>query len=499
MEGMDGLIIRHYSAYNRRDLGKIIYHKNQRRGDSANLIICADTETSRTGKTADPAPCYVVAWSLSILNYNDDKMLAYYGHDPRTLIKFIEQLRADIGARICIYFHNLSYDYTFLRQAARAAWMDPEQLATRPHKPLQIRYKNGVRFQDSLILSQRSIEKWAADLKVDHQKAVGSWDYDKKRSQHEDFTPEELSYIQNDVLAQAECINATRIELGIKAVDDMPITSTAIVRNETRRRSRGSAPKRQNKWREKFVKMAPDLQTLMQLERGYHGGYVHANRYFIGDIMNGVEGADFTSAYPFAMFAYKFPMEAFRPFDGNISEILRLKDKFAFILDVMVVNFNLKAGCEMPYLQRSKLTHYSDDLIVDNGRVISGTLAQITYTEVDLELFLQLYDYEHIYIDNVKIAAKNYLPDWMRSYIADLFEQKCSLKHGDPVSYAISKTKINGLYGMCVEKYLKREWIEDPETGEYEAREIENKAEALAKKYKSHNTFLPYQWGVFVC
>ncbi len=494
----DGII--YYAKYDRLQLGRIIYHKDRRNGDSANLIICADTETSRTGTGPDPVPCYVVAWSLAVLNYNDKdhQLAAYYGHTPQELIAFITRLRSDIGARITVYFHNLSYDYTFLRQAAHAKWGTPAQLATRPHKPLQIRYSCGVTFQDSLILAQRSLEKWATDMDAPHKKAVGAWEYEKIRTQHEQFTPDELLYIGNDVKAQAECIDAMRRQLNITPVDDMPITSTGIIRREGRKRARGDNRKI-NRWRKKFLNMAPDLPTLRQLERAYHGGYVHANRYVIGDVIPDMVGSDFTSAYPFTMMAYKFPMECFRPFEGSKEDILQLADRFAFLMDVLIIDFDLKRGCEMPYLQKSKLIKYSDDIITDNGRVISGTMAEITYTEIDLQLFLSLYDCGSIYISGVRIAKKDYLPDWMRGYIAELFYDKCALKGGDPVAYSISKTKINGLYGLCVEKYLKPEWIEDPETGEYQARDIEDPAAALEKKYQSSNTFLPYQWGVWVC
>ena len=499
MERMDDQI-KYFSEYCRQDLGKIVLHHNRRNGNSANLVICADTETSRTSTGADPVPCYVVAWSVAILNYNDPEheLNTYYGNTPHELIEFLTLLRRDIGVRITVYFHNLSYDYTFLRQAARSAWGVPDQLATRPHKPLQIRYACGITWQDSLILSQRGLEKWAADLNVKHKKAVGAWDYARIRKQRGTFSDEELLYIGNDVKAQAECIDATRRALGVLAVEDMPITSTGIIRKEARKRARGNNRKI-NKWRKKFLAMAPDLQTLQQLERCYHGGYVHANRYYIGDIMTGVTGADFTSAYPFVMFAYKFPMEAFRPFDGTKDDILTLADRFAFLMDVLIIDFDLKTGCEMPYLQKSKLIKYSDDLIMDNGRVISGTMAQITYTEIDLELFLSLYDCKAIYISNVQIAKKDYLPEWMRGYISELFYDKCELKGGDPVAYAISKTKINGLYGLTVEKYLKPEWVEDPKTGKYMARPIADLQAALDHKYKSASTFLPYQWGVFVC
>lgn len=495
--------LKHWKAYNFEDLGTIEYHYDYRKKEtSANLIICADTETSKQSNVDEPQPNYVVAWSVCVLNYVAGVQRVYYGHRPDTVIKFLTKLQNDIDAGINIYFHNLNYDYTFLRQFAFNAWDVPDnQLAVKPHKPLIIRWRSvNITFKDSLILSQRSLERWAADLNVEHKKAVGKWDYDKIRTQHEEFTDEELLYISNDVLAQSECINTMRINLLINAIADMPLTSTSIIRNEARKRSRGNVRAGRIKWYIKYREIAPPLEVYLMLERAYHGGYTHANRFCIDDVYEDVTGYDFASSYPFVMMSEKFPMDKFEHFpDADPYKILKLKDDFAFVFDLLIYDFELKPGIEMPYLQRSKITKWSDDYVLDNGRVISGTVAQITYTEIDLELFVKTYDFKMIAVKNCYMAAKAYLPEWLRSYIYELFENKTRLKGADPVLYSLAKSQLNGVYGMCVERQIRTEYVEDYITGEYSAKYPDNPGEALEKRYKSKNAFLPYQWGVWVC
>lgn len=499
----DFAIVKYYTEYRFTDLGKINYHFNARKKEtSVNLIICADTETSKQNNESDPMPNYIVAWSICVFNYMDDRQCVYYGHKPNSIIEFMNRLKKDIDANITIYFHNLNYDYTFLRQFAFSAWGLPQtQLAVKPHKPLVIRWTNaGITWKDSLILSQRSLERWANDLNAAHKKAVGSWDYLKIRSQKEQFSDDELLYISNDVLAQSECINIMRLNLGITAVDDMPLTSTSIIRNEARNRSRGNVRNGRLKWHSKYINIVPGLEVYNMLERAYHGGFTHANRFCIGDIYNDVTGYDFASSYPFTMLSEKFPMDKFERFEEATPErILKLKNDFAFVFELLIYDFELKEGLEMPYLQRSKITKWSDDFILDNGRVISGSLAQITYTEIDLELFVKTYDFKMIAVKNCFMSAKAYLPVWLRSYIYELFKEKTLLKNSDPVLYGLAKARLNGVYGMCVEKNIRLEFIENYETGEYTAQFPEDREKALMKRYNSRNSFLPYQWGVWVC
>ena len=79
------------------------------------------------------------------------------------------------------------------------------QLNIKSHYPLFIEFDNGLMFKDSLILAQRSLEKWSADMDVEHQKAVGLWDYDKIRMQDDYLDNYEKTYIEHDTLAGVEC------------------------------------------------------------------------------------------------------------------------------------------------------------------------------------------------------------------------------------------------------------------------------------------------------
>lgn len=152
-----------------------------------------------------------------------------------------------------------------------------KQLNTKSHYPIYIEFENGIILRDSLIIAQRKLEKWGSDLKAKHQKAVGFWDYNKYRNQQEEYTDNEHQYAEFDTLCGVECLESMRKLLG-KRVGTMPWTATGIPREEIRKRGK------KNRAKEWFNRVVGDWRFQKQLEAAYHGGFVHANRHYIGHI-----------------------------------------------------------------------------------------------------------------------------------------------------------------------------------------------------------------------
>lgn len=474
-----------------------IYRAGSKNREKYNdCIIMADTETSKK----DPEGVkenHVCAWTISVRAYRMN-ICTLYGHRPDTLCECIEKIHNTMpGDKTIIYYHNFPYDYVFLRQFMYERWGLPEtQLNVKPHYPLFVRFANGLDFRDSLILAQRSLDKWAKDLQVEHQKAVGKWDYLKIRNQSESFTSDELEYIEHDTLAGVECIDTLRYVLK-KHTYAMPYTATGIPREECRKRGK------KNRARDLFTRIAPDYETQLLLEEVFHGGYTHANRHYIDRKVTEAEDGlikcyDFASSYPYCMIAEKFPMERFHKIKAKTPEkILKLQDKYAFIMKLIMVKPRLKDDfVSMPALQFSKCTK-TINAVTDNGRVLCAGYLEIWITEQDLSVISEQYTADLMVCDEVQAAAKDYLPKWFRDYVYELFEQKTRLKGGDPVLYALAKAKLNSLYGMCVQKPCKAVIIEDYKTGSFTIPELTTEEDYKAY-LENHNSILPYQWGVWV-
>ena len=456
----------------------------------------ADTETSKK-IPGTIGPNHVCAWSLAIRAYHRN-VCTIWGTKPDELCRCISDiLKYMPGDHTILYFHNYSYDYVFIRRFLFEQFGTPKkQLATKPHYPISMDFKNGLQIRDSLILSQCKLEKWAEDLGVEHKKAVGKWDYEKIRNQDpEQYDADELMYIENDVLAGVECLDTLCQQLH-KHVYTMPYTATGIPRDDTRTIGR------KHHAHQTFVKCSNEWQIQMMLEMLYHGGYTHCDKAIAGWLQDWAECLDFTSSYPFSMLK-KVPCDKFRPYDGKISpeRIIEHADRYAFMFVLSVSNFALQDPFyPMPMLQESKLLH--DEMIsTDNGRVVAGKFASIIFNEYDLMLFMEQYKWPQgwIRITDVYYAPKDYLPRWFTDYIYQLFKDKSELKDKDPVKYAIAKQKINSCYGLCVQKPVRKEIKEDYLTGDYKnVKDIDLETKYNEKYLKNYNNVLPYCYGVWV-
>lgn len=457
-------------------------------------FIMADTETSKKAKGI-VAPNHVCAWSLAIRAYHKN-LVCLWGTRPDELVKCIAHiLKYMPGDHQILYFHNLAYDYVFLRRFLFEEFGTPSnQLNTKPYYPIFVNFKNGLQLRDSLILSQCKLEKWAKDLCVEHQKAVGKWDYEKIRTQDPaQYDADELLYMQNDVLAGVECLDVYCQQLH-KHVYTMPYTATGIPRDETRKIGK---PEHAHQL---FSKCSNTWMIQMQQEMLFHGGYCHTNRNIAGWVQPGGICKDFTSSYPRSMLG-KFPMDAFTPFDGAVTpeQIIEHADRYAFLFIVSASNVRLKDPFyPMPMLQKSKLLH-SDLTTEDNGRIMSGAFISITFCEYDLMLFMEQYDFDMIRITDVSYSPKDHLPRWFTDYVFQLFVDKSQLKHVDKVRYAIAKAKLNSCYGLCVQKPVRKEIKEDYLTGAYIEEPVDDMEAKYQKYLDNYNNVLPYCWGVWIC
>ncbi|MBR5178667.1 MAG: hypothetical protein IKW90_07725 [Lachnospiraceae bacterium] len=458
-----------------------------------NAVMMLDTETSKKSKK-DGEANHIVAFTISI-RYKHENLCTLYGHKSSELIECLNRIfKAFSGDHTIIYVHNLSYDWVFIRKYLFEAYGTPtKQLNTKSHYPIRIEFNNGLILRDSLILSQKSLDKWAKDMQVEHLKASGKWDYDKIRSQSDEFTADELEYIEHDTLAGVECIDAMAEQLHHRLYA-MPYTATGIVREEARKIGKAYHA------HDEFQKITPDFNVYLMLEQCFHGGFTHANRYMINELITDpVRCYDFKSSYPYVMLTEKYPMRRFKPYKKlcTIEDLLKQSDKYGFSTKLIMVKPRLKDEFNpMPVLQYSKLIR-SINTINDNGRVLCAGYVEIYVTEVTLKLIAEQYTYEKAVCIENYYSKKEYLPRWFTDYIFKLFTDKCELDGVDPLNYMLSKAKLNSCYGMCVQKAIQDDIEELYHVNEYQT--TSNYTEENYEKYRaSRARFLPFQWGVWV-
>lgn len=460
-----------------------------------NIIMMADTETSKKRTDGVPDHNHICAWSLAMRAW-EHTIACLWGQDPRDLPRCIEKiLEAMGGEETYLYFHNLPYDHVFCRRFMAEAFGKPKrQLNIRPYYPLFVEYSNGLILKDSLILAQRSLEKWASDLGVQTQKAVGSWDYDKLRNQSDKLDANELHYIENDVVAGVECLNETINALGC-TIGNIPYTATGIPRTEARKISKGF------KGYENFRSQSPDDYALQaRYQETFHGGYVHNNRYTAGDIYPAT-CMDFASSYPFCAITGSFPSEKFWPLGEEITPeyVIKNSEKWAILFRMRVWGLDLRdLRFPMPPLAQAK-TICSHNAIIDNGRLLRADYLEIYTNEIDAKLYFMLYRWQKIVLDDVYCAWKDPLPKWFTDYVFKCFEDKCHYKKLDKTLYSLAKSKLNSVaYGMMAQKPCQAPLDEDFDTGKYTTPEDFDVLAAYAKHLNNRNNFLPYHWSLYI-
>ena len=519
-----------YKDFNYNILQNAIVRKFNSWGNETynDLTMMIDTETSKkrkdvyiertikraNGKTEvvkeyQPFNNHVVVWTLSIRLFELD-ICTLYGRKPSELIECIKLIQNVLkGKYTLFYVHNLTYDYTFLRKFFFKEFGYPvEQLNVKSHYPIQIKFENGLILKDSLILSQRALEKWAEDLNAPAQKQTGKWDYDKLRNQDTSLTEDELTYAEFDTLSGTQCIDILKKQLH-KQLGTMPYTATGILRDELKKLAA------ENKAKVLFNKIVPSFEEYMFMVSMFHGGFVHGNKeYLESNLLKDVQGYDFASSYIFCLLCCKYPITKFKPLNKKIDfdYIERNSEDHAFMFTVRLANVQLKdPNFPMPVLQFSKCKTIND--VTDNGRIIAAQFLETNTNEIDFKLIRKYYtwDEEHSVIFNVKTAMKGYLPDWFRNHLYKLFIDKTKLK-GTGILYGIQKGKLNAGYGLSVQrqdKLMFLEVFEDIIEENEKGIEVEYKAgsykpdrstppkEVYLKNIKKRSVFLPYQWGVW--
>lgn len=510
----------YWTDYTYLSLSHIPHDQSRSRRDEElnQIFIMLDTETSKSHpdnllsvdpktrlRTWEDNPNYVVKWSIAG-NAAGHNYFLIWGSKPTDAVTALSMIHASMGGNLTrVYVHNLSYDWVFLRKFIMNAWGEPAaMLCTKPHYPISIRFGVGIELRDSLILSQVGLERWARDLDVPHQKAVGSWDYDKIRHQSDELTPDELTYICNDVLAGVECLAALRTQLGC-TYRAYPLTATSISR--TAAREAGTPYKAHDK----YVNSMGPYSWYTIMTKVFHGGYTHGNRHYLGHLIKYeddgelVRPFDFASSYPFQMLAHKFPSGKF----GSTGE-----DKITparmlwYAREEAVVGLFCAHDIRLrdpddpwPVLQVAKV-ETAVDMIADNGRILEASYVQIWLTDVDMLDVVAKYTWpdDQAWVLHSMSAPKDYLPRWFTDYVYSCFQSKTMLKGEDPVAYALAKARANSNYGMTVQAVIKEDIYEDYETGEHKIKELS--PEDLEEKYDNeihkYTKFLPYSIGVWV-
>lgn len=416
--------------------------------------------------------------------------IVVFGRTWTEWMQFMQRLSIELDLneknKLVVYVHNLSYEFQFIRKFIG----DFKVFATDARKILTVK-TDTFEFRCSYRLSNMNLSKFIMNSpNTIHWKASEDLDYRVLRTPQSSFTLKEKGYFFNDVKGLYEAILTRLVDDDLKSI---PLTSTGYVRRDCR-----NAMRRNKSNRKLFLKTQLSLDQYILCKEAFRGGDTASNMYLCNTILRDVKSYDISSSYPYVMLTGDYPISAFmRWIPKTRSELNRLNKRYSTIGKYVFKNIKLKNDKYAPYIPIAKCNCYAKPEAY-NGRILSADMLSITCTNYDFEIIADEYTFDELFVEEFLFAKKGKLPKELRERILFYFEGKSKLKgiDGKEYEYAKSKEYLNAIFGMMVTDILHNEWLIDEQDQFFE--EKSDPEEKLRRYYTSYNSFLPYQWGVFI-
>ena len=447
------------------------------------IIAAFDIETTRLTEI-EQSIMYV--WQLQL-----DGVGTIIGRTWNELLMLLKQFRDELQKEtLCIFVHNLSYEFQFLQ--AIYNFQEDEVFAVDSRKVLKCTMWDGaIEFRCSYLHSNMSLDQYTKKMGVEHAKLSGEdFDYTIRRYPWTPLTDSEIAYCTHDVLGLVEAIKKEMAMDGDNLYT-FPLTSTGYVRRDAKAAMRQS--------RDHGIKdILPDYELYKLLREAFRGGNTHANRYYADRVMHNVKSADRVSSYPEVMCNNQYPVSAFHKSCDNTPErvmSLITKQNKAVVCRVKLWGVRLIDefwGC--PYLSFDKCRNVVNGAR-DNGRILSAEYLETSVTDIDIKIILGEYEFDNMEFSDVYYARYGNLPKPLIDVVQDYYRKKTELKNvpGQEVYYTKSKNKLNSCYGMMAQDPGKQSNIF--KGGEWT---IEEKEQSSILDDRNKHAFLAYQWGVWV-
>ena len=468
--------------------------------------LCLDTETSHT----DDITGWIYQWAICI-----KQKIFVYGRKPTELIAFMEkcaehyELKAD--KKIIVYIHNQQYDFSYIKKYL--ARYDPtiEVLAIDNHCVLTVDVL-GFRFICSYKLTNLSLAVLSEKYAVKYIKAVGEVDYNIIRYQDSELTDRDWLYMFSDVASQYDGVKQYLTMNNYSFCADAPFTSTGFVRNECRK-----ASKLDIDWRSEFTKSRLSLTDYRLCRQAFMGGITICSWKYAGKTIRETDTVklghkDFTSSYPARQKMDYMPVGKPMRYGSieDMNEFEYLLNEYCCVFMLTLTDVHLKEGISAPYIPSSKClgvaTIINDkgvkvpDWLKLNGKILYCKKLTIAVTEVDYKWIKRQYTASSVTVSNMICFKRGQMPNWLKSKVMEYFTNKSTLKNTEPVLYAKSKNLLNGIYGMTATSIIRPSYQinQDSIIAKAVAKDKDkDDTEKLNKYYRSHNSFMCYQWALY--
>lgn len=469
---------------------QIPYHKIN--GD---VMIDEEYMTKELARFANSPVSFMWHWQMAFFAGEDEYYIT--GRRWEEWQIFMQGLKEYLGLGskriLVIYVHNLAYEFQYIQDFF--GW--DSVFARQPRRVMKALTREGFEFRCSYFLSNMSLKKWLENTEgVIHQKMDGDLDYSKYRDWTTPISSEEYRYCINDVLGLVEAL-WQQMEGEGDTIVSIPLTSTGYVRREVR--SYIFEHTDRYKYRKMIKESFPSADVYSHLKKVFRGGDTHAYFALANKCLTNIHSFDIKSSYIAWIEYEEYPIGRGQEYlISSLDELIQVMDDKLLILEIDLFDLEVNFDTAMPYIDFAHVSSYRN-IHRDNGRILEAEYVHYHCTSVDLEIILKEYSFSEIGITYCYGWRKEKLPKPLLEIVYEYFKRKTELDGLEDYyyEYVKRKNKVNSIFGMMVTAYDMWDVIynEDTNLWSTEVGELEG---LLDKVKNSYNTFLLYQWGVFI-
>lgn len=465
------------------------------------FVAAFDTETSEIMHNGEKV-AYMYIWQMAVENE------AFYGRTwaefRECLYKIKNAMHLATDYRLIVYVHNLKYDFGFYKHEVN---LEGDLIARSKRTILKHVMDDCFEVRDSAVYTEEPLEDMGEEIGI---KKIKGYDYKKIRHALTPLSEEELSYCEHDVLILTRYFRIEAENAGIP-IYKLPLTATQkikrIINAEFARESRvyqSMIMSRQLKDNEH------DNHILSLLQHAFFGAFNYSSQLVRGIEQDNVTGIDISACYGAQCMLHPYPVGKFKVIDNpesleDLKTNPRYKNKALLITfaardispkfaDIGFLPINLQN-----YWQRS-----STDLNnVSAKRILTAQRVEMTLTDVDFRLFLELYNHNGIKFLSVVASEYGEMPSYMIRAIEKTHKKKLEVQArnkkieqlrpltiAEQLEYLHAKTAVSRIYGILVQDPIR-----DVYRWDTKKNEIVKDGE---QKNKSQFQPVLYQWGVWV-
>ena len=410
---------------------------------------------------------YYLTWSYvwySITIGRHGKQYHYF-RTRQQLLKYISKLHGNI----LIYFHNLSYDFSYLNERNLLERLGEIKIncAYSAVKPLSITVNKKIEIRDSLRLFNKSIKEIGNEIDLPKLE----YDYNGTRYCNTPLQKQGIDYGFRDVeIMYKKFTSDFKIQDYCKKrgynLSDIPLTSTGAIRcdiqSEKFIKPIFKTFTQHKKHCENINEFLQDINNFNFVYSGYIGGCVYTDFSTLGKIQKDVMSIDLTSSYPSSMIFGYYPTtqpryitadEFYKTFNRlntidfnsivkygfsilyyrKVGGLYRVKvtdvklkthynkNIFPFVT-YGITEKNLKTYCNtlQDITDIEKFTTTAKNAKYVNRKLLKSDAVVITLNTIDFWLFLQNYDFNDIEFVNgieFKVDYNYYFHEIVKKYI----------------------------------------------------------------------------------